>query len=438
MDPNHSDLIQLLLDGELDSMYDAKLFGELSTNGDLRTELKHQLAIRNEVAHDRMALIPPASLTGAVFSGLGFTAPMAGAAAGAAGGFVATWLGRIGVPIAAAVLATSAMNFATTRDAMTRDAKTRDTERATLSRDAKMLEDNASTRSAIERDASARDENAIAHRAERASLALDARTIVREATTRDDLMRKENLITSDQNATTREENTRTRDENTRVVDENARTNNEDVALNVPVRSTLAEPAVSTLIVSNAIDVQRAEEPKTLQSMQLQNTRAAWDEYPAFTLQARGFSLKSMTETSVDPQTQWYQNLGLAMIYKLSDHHSVGVEFGSEVFPQVFNGTRQNGQIVQYEQQPSSMWAAAVYRYSFDGIGATSFRPMLQASFGGTKYGPLGRAMLGMSYSPVGPLSFILGIEGATMAYQYQQNWFTSSKIGLTYGMAVRF
>jgi len=200
----------------------------------------------------------------------------------------------------------------------------------------------------------------------------------------------------------------------------------------------SEPTVSQLMVSNSIDLQRQEEPKTLQSMQLQNTRATWDEYPAFTLQARGFSLKSMTETAVAPQTQWYQNLGLAMIYKLSDHHSVGVEFGSEVFPQVFDGTRPNGQIVKYEQQPSSMWAAAVYRYSFDGIGETSFRPMLQGSFGGTKYGPIGRAMVGMTYSPVGPLSFILGIEGATMAYQYQQNWFTSSKIGLTYGMAVRF
>ncbi len=423
MDPNHSDLIQMLLDGELDSMYDARLFGELSTNGDLRNELKQQLAIRNEVSHDRMALIPPASLTGAVFSGLGFTAPMAGAAAGAAGGFVATWLGRIGVPIAAAVLATGAMQYAA-RDTESATLA-RDTKSATLARDAK-TRDTEVGRSEASRDTRsgtlARDEYAKTRDTESGTLTRDTRSGT--------LARDEYAKTRDTESATLARDTRS---GTLARDTESVTLVRDAE-----RETMAEAPVSRVMMSNSIDLQRQEEPKTLQSMQLQNTRAAWDEYPAFTLQARGFSLKPMTETSVDAQTQWYQNLGLAMIYKLSDHHSVGVEFGSEVFPQVFDGTRPNGQVVRYEQQPSSMWAAAVYRYSFDGIGETSFRPILQGSFGGTKYGPLGRAMLGMSYSPVGPLSFILGIEGATMAYQYQQNWFTSSKIGLTYGMAVRF
>ncbi|MBS1562701.1 MAG: hypothetical protein JSS89_13930 [Bacteroidetes bacterium] len=419
MDPNHSDLIQMLLDGELDSMYDARLFGELSTNGDLRNELKQQLAIRNEVSHDRMALIPPASLTGAVFSGLGFTAPMAGAAAGAAGGFVATWLGRIGVPIAAAVLATGAMNYAS-----------RDTESATLARDTNVGRSEASRDTDVRRSEASRDTEVGRSEASRDT------EVGRSEASRD--TRSGTLARDTESATlARDEYAKTRDTDVRRSEASRDTESETITRDTE-RETMAEAPVSRVMMSNSIDLQRQEEPKTLQSMQLQNTRAAWDEYPAFTLQARGFSLKPMTETSVDAQTQWYQNLGLAMIYKLSDHHSVGVEFGSEVFPQVFDGTRPNGQVVRYEQQPSSMWAAAVYRYSFDGIGETSFRPILQGSFGGTKYGPLGRAMLGMSYSPVGPLSFILGIEGATMAYQYQQNWFTSSKIGLTYGMAVRF
>ncbi|CAN5473593.1 hypothetical protein BH10BAC6_BH10BAC6_11650 [soil metagenome] len=428
MDPNHSDLIQMLLDGEMDSMYDGRLFGELSTNGDLRSELKQQLAIRNEVSHDRMALIPPASLTGAVFSGLGFTAPMAGAAAGAAGGFVATWLARIGVPIAAAVLTTGAMNYAGTLDATMRD-----TEGATISRNNEnaTLAPNASTR-----NTDAAQEDALHGNVRRSDASRDADT--RDAWTRDARTRGTDMQRSDASRDEQTHDARTHDADMPRSDASHDTESQMLARDESMTPRNSEPIVSQLMVSNSIDLQRQEEPKTLQSMQLQNTRAAWDEYPAFTLQARGFSLKPMTETAVDPQTQWYQNLGVAMIYKLSDHHSVGVEFGSEVFPQVFDGTRPNGQIVKYEQQPSSMWAAAVYRYSFDGIGETSFRPMLQGSFGGTKYGPIGRAMLGMSYSPVGPLSFILGIEGATMAYQYQQNWFTSSKIGLTYGMAVRF
>ena len=81
-----NDQILELLDGELDPMVEPTLFAELASNTDLRTEFKQQLAIRTAVQEDRMALLPPAALTSAVFAGLGFAAPIAGAAAGAVGG----------------------------------------------------------------------------------------------------------------------------------------------------------------------------------------------------------------------------------------------------------------------------------------------------------------------------------------------------------------
>jgi hypothetical protein len=44
----------------------------------------------------------------------------------------------------------------------------------------------------------------------------------------------------------------------------------------------------------------------------------------------------------------------------------------------------------------------------------------------------------MAYAPAGPLTFLVGVEGATMAYEFQNTWFTSTNLGFTYGVAVRF
>lgn len=406
MDTNHSDLIQHLLDGELDSMYDQTLFSELAANSDLRSELKQQLALRNEVANDRMALIPPASLTGAVFTGLGMSAPMMGAAAGAAGGFMASMIARVGVPVISAALATGitwGVLQSTSASSPTPVVQT-----------STQHVNNAAIAAPVQHAAPR----------ERVSVRRD------DGEPRYTKAEYERLFGAPQPVVAQ----RTTPPST-VPPSSTKVEQSETPVPVP---TMRSSDVSSVRVSNAIDLSRSDEPRALQASQIQNTIAAWDAYPAFSLQARGFALVPTVQTSADAQTEWYQNLGLAFMYQLSDHHSFGLEFGSEVFPQVFEGTRSNGQVVRYEQQPSSMWATAVYRYSFDGIGATAFRPFMQGSLGGTKYGPLGRAIVGMQYAPLGPLTFVLGIEGSTMGYQYQNSWFTSSKIGLTYGMAVRF
>ncbi len=145
----------------------------------------------------------------------------------------------------------------------------------------------------------------------------------------------------------------------------------------------------------------------------------------------------MTDVSVPAQTAWYDNMSIGLLYQLSDRNTVGLEFGNESFAMAFEGER-NGQVIRYEQQPLSAWAGITYRQTLPTIGSTAFAPFGQVLLGGSKYGPLGRLTAGIVYAPSGPLSFIFGLEGSTMAYQFQDSWFGTSKIGLTYGVAVRF
>ena len=98
--------IDQLLDGELDQMHESQLYAELSVNADLRQEMREHLSLKSAVKDDRMALVPPAMLTNSVFSGLGFAAPFAGAAATTVGTSVVWhWLTRLGIPLLSAITA---------------------------------------------------------------------------------------------------------------------------------------------------------------------------------------------------------------------------------------------------------------------------------------------------------------------------------------------
>ena len=65
-------------------------------------------------------------------------------------------------------------------------------------------------------------------------------------------------------------------------------------------------------------------------------------------------------------------------------------------------------------------------------------PYVQGLVGGSRFGPMGRAQVGLQYAPAGPLVFLLGFEGSAMTYSFQNTNYISPKFGLTYGMAIRF
>lgn len=71
-----SELLTLLLDGELEATQEQKLFEGLSNNSELQEEMQHQLMIRESVRNDVEAFAPPPSTTNTIFSSLGYTSPL--------------------------------------------------------------------------------------------------------------------------------------------------------------------------------------------------------------------------------------------------------------------------------------------------------------------------------------------------------------------------
>jgi hypothetical protein len=395
MDTNLEQINQLL-DGELDSMHEPSLYGKLAMDADLRSEMREQLAMRMAVQEDRAMLVPPAVLTNRVFSGLGFTAPLAGAATGAAGGsLLLQWLTRLGVPIASAFAAAGL-----TVGVMNSVPAETNSQSAAINQQPLQITIAGETLQTPPSSVPA----------------------VRTVYVTDPAIRERLAILEAENARLRARLAQAELPSTQQVPV------------VESRNGL-EPHNATVALTQSYTPQRVSEPLPYETRALANPVHQF--LPGFALQVRGFALSPTVDSKAPQQTNWYDNLGLAVMYQINANHSAGIDLGSESFPMVFEGDR-NGQVIRYDQYPSSIWAGATYRVTGNTFGSSPVSPFGQVTIGGSKFGPIGRVASGIQYSPSGPVSLMLGVEAASLAYTFQNQWYLSPKFGLTYGMAVRF
>jgi len=424
--------IDQLLDGELDHMHESALYAELAVNADLRNEMRDHLALKSAVKDDRMALVPPAALTSSVFSGLGFAAPFAGAAATTVGSSVVwQWLTRLGLPILSAITAAGVSWGVASGNFANMIAQTG----ATVEPSSEQQLSSEQRAASSEPKATSNEQPATNN--QQRTTSNEPRATSNELRATSDELR----ATSNELRATRTENERLRE---RIAALEAERSLAQSAPPVPVttESTTASPQrilplASTLMLSNTVDLQRTADPQTVRLMAYDAVRKG-QKYPAMSLQVRGMALEPTTSTSVAEQADWYSNLGVGVTYLMNPHSSVVLEGGNESYPMVFTGER-SGQLVQYEQYPTTMWVGIGYRYTANSLFTTvPLLPYAQAMLGGSTYGPIGRAQLGLQYAPTGPLVFLLGLEASALTFSYQNTTYISPKYGLTYGMAIRF
>ena len=128
---------------------------------------------------------------------------------------------------------------------------------------------------------------------------------------------------------------------------------------------------------------------------------------------------------------------LSLLYRLEEHHQVGVEMGRDVFPQVYRGV-ENGEQVRYEQKPTLFWAGAAYQYRTGGVLFDGVHPFVRVVAGGTDVGPLLKGVSGIQFIPEKRVALTLGVEGSALLYQHQKTWFTSRSLDFTYGLSISF
>jgi hypothetical protein len=130
-------------------------------------------------------------------------------------------------------------------------------------------------------------------------------------------------------------------------------------------------------------------------------------------------------------------MNLGVMYAIGDNHAIGIEGGREPFSQHFFGY-ENGVRVRYEQNPLAYWATAVYQFTGAPL-LPHVHPFAQLQAGGViDLGPLARATLGLKFKPFDRIAVIVGAEGSVLMYRFQNNWFNTNKLGMTYGVSYEF
>jgi hypothetical protein len=151
--------------------------------------------------------------------------------------------------------------------------------------------------------------------------------------------------------------------------------------------------------------------------------------------ASGLLSREATPNSVESAV--LPNTAFSLTIPLSSDHRVGVEMGSESFRQTFTGF-DGYRTAEWLQTPVLFWLGATYIFEPMSLEfLPGLRPFGNASVGTVfAQGPIARGTVGLAYQPIGPIRFTVGVDGAALMYSFQGSWFTSTKLGLSYGLSI--
>jgi hypothetical protein len=134
----------------------------------------------------------------------------------------------------------------------------------------------------------------------------------------------------------------------------------------------------------------------------------------------------------------FNRMSISLGYMLDASSHIGLTFGQEAFPQRFNG-REERIAVRYEQNLLTPWAAAWYRHSFGALLFEDLHPWAEISAGSTReFWPLMRGGVGLAYDLHPLLRLQAGVDLGVLGYRFQDRWFTTRHLGVSYGLMLRF
>ncbi len=175
----------------------------------------------------------------------------------------------------------------------------------------------------------------------------------------------------------------------------------------------------------------------LKSISLSSRPAPIQALSSFAAGLRSFSSRSFPRPVTMPQSApIFNNMAVSLSMELSGHSSIFVELGQEAFSQKFSGI-EDDQAVEYQQNLMLPWVGLGFGQSYnEPIFHASLLPFSRIVAGISEAGPLSRLLLGVRYR-IDNLDLHFGIEGAVLAYRFQEQWFASPKLGFSYGLQVK-
>jgi len=428
---SYSKLIHDYLDGELDATQQDSLFSRMAVDSDVRSEFHQQMKLHVITQSDMGTISPPIESTNAVFSALGFSIPsarFAGAAglstAASTGIVTSLWLGLkkyipyvlttvVATVITALILFYFFDKYGSKRDDM-----------------------SSSQRAQIPVIAST-EKNAVPNTSAPQGEILTKREIERlfVKTFRETI---QNMLKNPAFAYYIPPSQLTNQTNEQF-QEGLQKDNGRVLSNKPKTDN---SFLSPLVLA------RSDERGENRLNKYMNLQSAYNTYFDFRdnkdntrigLEVRNLNSKSNPDINLPPgASPWFTNLSAALMYEFDRNHSLGVSVGQEQFGQAYTNYKY-GIVYTERQNPLLFWYGLSYKLSLpDLLYANVVYPYATVMIGGTTVGPLGKLQLGLQYQPDKRVTFTLGAEASALYYNVQNNIYSTTKYGFTYGIGIHY
>ncbi len=397
---NNSEMLTLLMDGELESSQEPAIFSELAQNEELRAEFHDHLRFKEAASRDTDAFALPIGATAGVFSRLGFESALKGTAAVGMG----VVLKKIWIPLTTAITSAVITFFALGGlSSSATDANQTDAPHSVQSEEVQVQTNNSGLSGApapiiVYRDAPPR---------------IVYRNVVPEGYV---------LAKSAANSTERTPGTGLA----------------PTAMNYRPTYVISPSGSAMFAQSQLSSRARKEYPEVDLESQFTPHLDFDNHQSSFFFTLRGMNSKSYPSADESLQSsQGFSNIAIGLYYEFTENHSFGMEIGQEPFTQLASSSEAG--MLQNEQNPILFWVGLSYRGTLQKMTYLGdLQPYGQITLGSTQVGPMGKAIVGLQYNTMSGFGINLGLEGSLLYYQNNQTKSNTRKLGLTYGLQYKF
>ncbi|MCB2205420.1 hypothetical protein KQI65_11790 [bacterium] len=153
----------------------------------------------------------------------------------------------------------------------------------------------------------------------------------------------------------------------------------------------------------------------------------------------------------------FENMAISAVYKVTDHHAFGFEYGREAFGREYvtlgapTAPKLDGSMQEIYTPPSPAMAeqvrenrmvdviGAVWKLSMPEYGMFRFvYPYMRTFVGASLLGPVSKVRVGLEMFPSNYSMLNVGLEGGLLRYSVDESVYYTSKLNFTVGVAIGF